>query len=70
MIRLIGTMASLAWLAFMMWGAAREYRAAHPRPRDVAPGTRQLLGQLGGWLARRARKAAPKPGGDAAPPAD
>jgi hypothetical protein len=58
MIRIIGTLASLAWLVFMMWGAVREYRASHPRLGDASPGTRLLLGQLTGWLTRRYRRVA------------
>jgi hypothetical protein len=60
MIRFIGTLASLAWLAFMTWGAVREYKATHPTGRVSAPGIRMLLERLNAWLAQRTKKALDK----------
>jgi hypothetical protein len=34
MIRLIGTLAGLAWVVFMAWGAMREYQATPPDTGD------------------------------------
>ena len=32
MIRLLGTLAGVAWVLFMAWGALREYQAMPPDP--------------------------------------
>jgi hypothetical protein len=42
MIRLIGTLAGIAWVVFMAWGAMREYKATYPEQRE-RPALRDLL---------------------------
>jgi hypothetical protein len=51
MIRLIGTLAGIAWVAFMAWGAMREYRASYPDQHDRRAVRDLLLRRLG--LAKR-----------------
>ena len=51
MIRIIGTLAGIAWVAFMAWGAMREYRATYPDQRDRRAVRDLVLRRLG--LARR-----------------
>jgi hypothetical protein len=47
MIRLIGTLAGIAWVAFMAWGAMREYRASYPDERDRRAVRDLVLRRLG-----------------------
>jgi hypothetical protein len=47
MIRLIGTLAGIAWVAFMAWGAMREYRATYPDQRDRRAVRDLVLRRLG-----------------------
>jgi hypothetical protein len=47
MIRIIGTLAGIAWVAFMAWGAMREYRATYPDQRDRRAVRDLVLRRLG-----------------------
>jgi hypothetical protein len=46
MIRIIGTLAGIAWVVFMAWGAMREYKATYPEQRDRRAVRDRLLQRL------------------------
>jgi hypothetical protein len=57
MIRIVAGLASVAWLAFMAWGAMRELKATQTERGDPRGVRGMLLGQLNEWIARRPRNA-------------